>query len=83
MTPPIVEKPQVWDTTLKLQDVIAAAMPNLGGTESRELEDLTEYRDIFAMGSNDYGWTDRLYDHIDTGEARLIRQPPRRLALFI
>jgi hypothetical protein len=37
--------------------------------ESRELEELTEYSDIFAMGCNDYGWTDRVYHHTDTGEA--------------
>jgi hypothetical protein len=39
----------------KLQDVIAAAKPNLGDAESHELEKvLTEYRDIFAMDTDDY-----------------------------
>jgi hypothetical protein len=42
---------------------------------------LTEYEDIFAMDSDDYGWTNRVYHRTDTGEARLIRQPPRRLPL--
>jgi hypothetical protein len=31
--------------------------------------------------SSDYGQTDRVYHHIDTGEARLFRQPPRKLLL--
>jgi hypothetical protein len=40
---------------------------------------LTEYGDIFAMKSDDYRWTDKVYHRIDTGEARLICQTPRRL----
>jgi hypothetical protein len=59
MVPPDVEQPQVRDTTSKLQDVIAAAKPNLSNAESQELEQLTEYRDIFAMDSDDYGRTNR------------------------
>jgi hypothetical protein len=41
--------------------VIAAARP--------EFEELADYRDIFAMKSEDCGWTDRVYHCIDTGEA--------------
>jgi hypothetical protein len=47
--------------------VIAAAKPNLSDAESQELEELTEYRDIFAMKRDDYGWTDRGYHGIDMG----------------
>jgi hypothetical protein len=42
---------------------------------------LTEYRDIFVVDSDDYGWTNRVYHCVDTGEAQLICQSPRRLAL--
>jgi hypothetical protein len=57
--PPDVELPQVRDTTLKLQDVIAATKPNLSGAESRELEELlTAYGEILSIKSDDYGWTD-------------------------
>jgi hypothetical protein len=55
-------------TTPKLQDVIAAATPNLTGAESREMEDLTEHlRHLWK--SNDYRQTDRVYHSIDMGEA--------------
>jgi hypothetical protein len=84
VTPPIVDQPQVQDTTPKLQDCvlypwIAAARPNLNDTEFQDLEKLlTEYRDIFAMKNDNYGRTDRMYHHIGTREALLIRQPLRR-----
>jgi hypothetical protein len=50
MTPPDVEQP-----IPKLQNVIAAAKPNLSDAESRELEELlTDYGDIFVVNSDDY-----------------------------
>jgi hypothetical protein len=62
--------------------VIAADRPNLSDAGSRESEELlTEYGDIFAMNIDEYGWTDRVFQLIDTGETRPIRQPPRRLPL--
>jgi hypothetical protein len=61
-----VEQPQVHDTTLKLQDVISVAKPNLSDAESRELEELTEHLGIFAMDSEDCRRTDKVYHHIDT-----------------
>jgi hypothetical protein len=58
----------------KVQEVIEAARSNLSDREFQELEDhMTEYEDIFATGSEDYGRTDR--------DARPIRQPPRRFPL--
>jgi hypothetical protein len=69
VTPPDVEQKQVQDITSKLQDVMAAARPNLSNAESREMEELlTECKDIFSTKSDDCRWTDRLYHHIDTGE---------------
>jgi hypothetical protein len=63
-----VEQPEVRDSTPKLLDVIAAARPNLSDAESRELEEhLTEYGDIFAMKSDDYGQKDRVNHRVDTG----------------
>jgi hypothetical protein len=43
-----------------LQNVIAAARPNLSDAQSQELEELTEYGDILAMKSDDYIRTDRV-----------------------
>jgi hypothetical protein len=57
VTPPYVKQPQVWDTTLKLKDTIAAAMPCLSGSESTELEELIKFWDVFAMKSVDCEWT--------------------------
>jgi hypothetical protein len=42
---------------------------------------LTEYGEIFTMNSDDSGRTDRVYQHIDTGEAQPKRQLPRRLPI--
>jgi hypothetical protein len=73
VVPPNVEQPQVQETILKIQGVIAAAGPNLSDAESRELEELlTEYGDISAMKTDDYGQTNGVYCSIDTGEARPI-----------
>jgi hypothetical protein len=44
--------------------------PNMSDGESQELEELlTEYGDIFAMDSDDYEQTDRVYHCTDTGQA--------------
>jgi hypothetical protein len=41
---------------LMLQHVVAATRPHLSNGESQELEELlTEYEDIFALDSEDYG----------------------------
>jgi hypothetical protein len=46
------------------------------------LEELPiEYEDVFAGADEDYGRTNKVYHSIDTGDARPIRQPPRRIPL--
>jgi hypothetical protein len=58
VAPPNVEQPQVQDSALKFQDMIARARPNVSDDESRGFEEfLTGYGDIFAMKSDDYGRT--------------------------
>jgi hypothetical protein len=42
---------------------------------------LTEYEGIFAGDDEDSGRTNNVYHRIDTGDARPIRQPPRRIPL--
>ena len=37
--------------------------------------------DVFSAGPDDLGCTNLVKHHIDTGQARPIRQPPRRLPL--
>jgi hypothetical protein len=55
---------------MNLQDTIAAAKPNPSDAASQELEQLlTEYKDTFAMDSDDYKCTDRVYDRMHTGKA--------------
>jgi hypothetical protein len=66
----------------QLQGVISDAKPNLDAIETQALEGLfAEFRDVFAPNSDDFGRTDRVCRRIDKGDARPIRQPPRRLPL--
>jgi hypothetical protein len=61
--------------------MIAATKPDLSDAESGEFEEHTVYRDIFAMESNGYGRTDKLYHCIDMREVWLICQPLGRVPL--
>jgi hypothetical protein len=75
-----LEQPQDRDLTSKLQEVTEAAKPHLSNGEFQELEELlAEYKDFFAVDSEDHGRTNKVYHLIDMGDARPIRQPPRRL----
>jgi hypothetical protein len=59
VTQPDAAAPQDQETSQNLQDMIVAARPNLRDEEIRELEELiTEYKDVFATQSSDYGRTD-------------------------
>ncbi|XP_023721645.1 uncharacterized protein LOC111872215 [Cryptotermes secundus] len=79
---PELGQPPAPGITPKLADVTTAAKPHLNTREFQELEDLmSEFADIFAQGNEDYGRTNRVYHRIDTGDARPIRQPPRRVPL--
>jgi hypothetical protein len=65
-----------------LEEVIADARPNLSRKEAQALEELiANYQDVFETKSGDHGRTENVYHRIDTGDARPIRQPPRRLPL--
>jgi hypothetical protein len=76
-----VGQPQAQDLSSELEDVITAARAHLTNKEFRELEELTEYQDIFAGNIEDYGGTNKVYRRISTGDAPPIRQPPRRIPL--
>jgi hypothetical protein len=66
----------------QLRGVISDAKPNLDVKQTQVFEGLiAEFRDVFATNSDDFGRTDRVCHRIDTGDARPIRQPPRRLPL--
>jgi hypothetical protein len=66
----------------QLHGAISDAKPNLNATETQALEGLiAEFRDVFVTNSDDFGRTDSVRHRIDTGYARPIRQPPRRLPL--
>jgi hypothetical protein len=82
VTAPDREQPQARDANSKLQDAIQAARPHLSDGEFQELEELlAEYEDIFAVDSEDHRRTNKVYHRIYTGDARPIRQPPRRLPI--
>ena len=67
---------------LQLRDLMVGAKPNLNISEAQALEEiLADYQDVFETGSVDRGRTKKVYHRIDTGDARPIRQPPRRLPL--
>jgi hypothetical protein len=62
--------------------VTTAAKSHLNTREFQELEELVaEYANIFARDNEDYGRTNKVYHRIDKGDARPIRQPPRRVPL--
>jgi hypothetical protein len=49
--------------------VITLAKPHLSNREFQELEGLlAEYKDIFAVESEDYGRTNTVYHRIDIGD---------------
>jgi hypothetical protein len=82
VTTPNFEQPQARHLSSKLHDITEAARTHLSNGELQDLEKLlAKYRDIFAVYSKDYGQTIKVYHRIDTGDARLIRQPPRSLPL--
>jgi hypothetical protein len=62
--------------------MVSAVRPKLNTKEAQVLEDfITEFEDVFAKNSGDYGRTDEVHHRIDTDDAHPIRQPPRRLTL--
>jgi predicted ArsR family transcriptional regulator len=82
MTAPHVGHRQTQDLSSKLEDVVTAAKTHLTNGVFQELKELlTEYEGIFAGDDEDYGRTNKVYHCIDTGDARQIRQPPRRIPL--
>jgi hypothetical protein len=83
VTPPGGGQPQTQDLGSKVEDIVTAARPHLTKEESRGLEELlNEYEDIFAGAEEVYGRTNKLYHRINTGDARQIRQAPRRITLY-
>jgi hypothetical protein len=60
--------------------MITAAKRNQSDAESRELEELTEYGDIFAMKRDDYRRTDRVYHSIERGGQTNPPSPEETLA---
>jgi hypothetical protein len=82
VTPLNAVESQTQETTPHLQDVVATARPNLSGEGIQEREELImKYGDVFMMESDYYRQTDTVYHLINAGDARLIRQIPRRLPI--
>jgi hypothetical protein len=65
-----------------MREVRAGARPNLSNREAQTIEELIgDYQDIFETKSGDHGRTEKVYHRIDAGDARSIRQSPRRTPL--
>jgi hypothetical protein len=70
VTPPNMGEPHTRDSSTKLQDITETVRPHLSKEEFMDLEELlTEYKDIFAVDSEDHGRTNKVYHRIDTGDA--------------
>jgi hypothetical protein len=77
-----LDEPQAQESSSNLPNITEAVKPNLSGEEFQELKKLlAEYDDIFAVDSEDHRRTNKVYHCIVTGDARPIRQPPRRVPL--
>jgi hypothetical protein len=63
-----------------LQDLWERSTVHLTQDEAESLAELLiQYQGVFAQSSDDIGFTDRIQHQIPTGDARPIKQPPRRL----
>ena len=64
-----------------LEDMVTEASADLDMNQRSKLERLVcSYANVFAIPDGQLGCTDRIRHTIDTGDARPIRQVPRRLA---
>jgi hypothetical protein len=73
---------RTWGPSEHLQWVVSSVKPNLSTKEAQKMgEFISEFQDIFATESDDYGQTDKLYHHTDTSDAHPIHQHPNRLLL--
>ena len=50
-----------------------------GNEKEKLIQLITEYQDVFSLGSNDIGRADKVKHRIDTGSSYPIRQAPRRV----
>ncbi|KAK3743858.1 hypothetical protein QZH41_005256 [Actinostola sp. cb2023] len=65
-----------------LKDLLERSSRHLDGEEQEQLRSLlTEYADVFTSSSSDLGRTNLAKHTIDTGDAKPIRQPARRLPM--
>ena len=65
-----------------VQPLYEKATPNLSPSEREQLHSLLyDYSNLFSQGPQDLGQTDLVEHHIDTENARPLRQAPRRLPL--
>ena len=65
-----------------LSDVYRRATEGLDNEQQHLVHGLLiEFQDVFAASSSEVGRTDITQHHIDTGDARAVKQPARRLPL--
>ena len=72
----------VRDIPRQVRDLYERSAINLDNDQTVTLRKLLcEFSDVFSEGSHDLGRTSEVKHTFDTGDARPIRQPPRRLPL--
>ena len=77
-----VEKGKPGQVPNHLVELLERSCKYLGPQQRQELGSLlAEYQHSFAKSSNDLGRTSLVEHRIDTGDARPIKQPPRRLPM--
>ena len=67
-----------------LQDLLERASKNLTPSQADKLRMLLQkYESSFAESENDLGRTSIVKHHIDTGDARPVKEPPRRTPVHL
>ena len=67
-----------------LTDLLQRSSKHVDEIQTTKLKSLLcEYADIFAKNDRDLGRTDKVKHHINTGDARPVKIPPRRVPLHL
>ena len=81
-TPSVTRRTVLEELPSHIEPLFQRCVDSLTATEKDELHQLLcQFSDLFSTGSNDLGCTELVRHEIHTGDAKPIRQPPRRLPL--
>ena len=81
-TPSVTRRTVLEELPSHIEPLFQRCVDSLTATGKDELHQLLcQFSDLFSTGSNDLGCTELVRHEIHTGDAKPIRQPPRRLPL--